>query len=162
MKKVIAFSICALLGGVAGYFSAPSLSRVVATWTEPQMFFITLLASDKSSVVCDCNDRPSNETEKELVRYLAVVQKAREKSPQSKMLAQETGLAYVRLSMIEQKLSQQSQAVGDIKRGQTELTALGWRDVSEPHLTSLVTQLNSEYQHLDGKYKTAATVASPR
>ena len=162
MKRVIAFSICALLGGVAGYFSSPSLARVVATWTESQMFFIVLLAGDKSSVVCECNDRPPNEAAKELARYLSVVQRAREKSPQSRMLAQEAGLAYVRLSMIERKLGEQSQAAEDMKRGQTELTALDWKDVSEPHLISLVSQFNSEYQHPDGKYKTAATVASPR
>src|SRR5713226_2769685 len=126
MKKVIAFCICTLLGGLAGYFSAPILSMWVAQSSDPAMFAGAMLANYKSSVVCNCNDRPATEGAKELSEYLSTLQTAKAKNQNSNVLSQEIGLTYVRLSMIEEKLDQQSQADEDMKHGQTELAALGW------------------------------------
>jgi hypothetical protein len=158
MRRVIALSIFALLGGIAGYFAAPVLSVWAAQSADPGMFALGILANYKSSVVCDCNDRPASEGVRELSEYLSSLQKHRVNSQKSKLLAQEIGLVYVRLSILEKKLDQQPRADEDLKRGQAELAALGWRDVSESHLTSLVTQLNSEYKRVD---QTSKALAAP-
>ena len=162
MKKVIAFSICALLGGLAGYFCAPILAMGLAQSSDPDIFAGAMLANYKSSVVCDCTDRPANEVAKELSEYLSALQRFREKDQRSEVLAQEIGLTYVRLSMAEKKLDQPSRAEEEMKRGQAELAALGWRDVSARHLTSLVAQLNSEYKPVDHKDKTLTSTSAPR
>jgi len=78
------------------------------------------------------------------------------------VLAQEIGLTYVRLSLVEQKLDQRSQSEEDMKRGQAELSALGWKDTSPTHLTSLVMQLNSEYKPVKRNNQTVATPATQR
>ena len=162
MKKVIAFSICTLLGAPAGYLSAPVLSMWVAQSSDPEMFAGAMLANYKSSVVCDCNDRPANEGAKELSQYLSALRRLRESNQKSKVLAQEVGLTYVRLSILEKKLNHQTQADEDMRRGQAELAALGWKDLSKPHLTSLVVQLNSEYKRVDRKDKAVAAASAPR
>ncbi len=162
MKKVIAFSICTLLGSLAGYFSAPILSMWVAQSSDPAMFAGAMLANYKSSVVCDYNDRPATEGAKELSEYLSSLKGLRAQNQKSKVLAQEIGLTYVRLSMVEKKLDQQSQADEDMKHGQTELAALGWKDVSKTHLKSLVTQLDSEYKRVDRKDKGVSAAATAR
>ncbi len=162
MKKIIALSICALLGVSAGYACAPVLSVWIVQSTDPEMFFGSTLALYKNMVVCDCNDRPAGESAKELSQYLSTLQTAKGKNQNSSVLSREIGLTYVRLSMIEEKLDQQSQADEDMKHGQTELTALGWKDVSKRHLRSLVTQLDSEYKRVDRKGKAIAAAASPR
>ncbi len=64
MKKIIALSICALLGGLAGYFAAPVLSMAVAQSSDPDIFAGAMLANYRNSVVCDCNDLPANESAK--------------------------------------------------------------------------------------------------
>jgi hypothetical protein len=162
MKKIIVFSICALLGGLAGYFCAPILATGLAQSSDPDIFAGAMLANYKSSVVCDCNDRPANEVAKELSEYLSTLQRFREKDQKSKLLAQEIGLTYVRLSMIEKKLDQPSRAEEEMKRGQAELVALGWGDLSAGHLTSLVAQLNSEYTPVGRKDKTTSASATAR
>lgn len=162
MRKVIALSICALLGGIAGYFCAPILAMWQAQSFDPDIFAGAMLANYKSSVVCDCNDRPANEVAKELSEYLSALERFREKDPKSKVLAQEIGLAYVRLSMVERKLDQPSRAEEEMKHGQAELAALGWGDVSARHLTSLVAQLNSEYKPVDRKDEATSASATAR
>lgn len=87
---------------------------------------------------------------------------AKAKNQKSNILAQEIGLTYVRLSVVEKKLDQQSQADEDMKRGQAELAALGWKNISTTHLTSLVVQLNSEYKRVDRKDKAVAAAAAPQ
>jgi hypothetical protein len=162
MKKVIAFSICVLLGGLAGYFSAPILSMWIAQSSDPDIFAGAMLANYKSSVVCDCNDRSANEVEKELSEYLSALQRFKEKDQKSRVLTQEIGLTYVRLSMVEKKLDQPSRADDEMKYGQAELAALGWKDVSAGHLTSLVAQLNSEYKSIERKDKAVSASATAR
>jgi len=159
MRRVIALSIFALLGCIAGYFAAPVLSMWAAQSADPVMFAGGIIANYKSSVVCDCNDRPASQGGRELSEYISSLQKHRANSPNSKLLAQEVGLAYVRLSILEKKLDQQPRADEDFKRGQAELAALGWKDVSESHLTSLVTRLNSEYKRADQTSKAVAATA---
>jgi hypothetical protein len=162
MKKIMAFSICALLGGLAGYFCAPILATGLAQSSDSDIFAGAMLANYKSSVVCDCNGRPANEVVKELSEYLSALQRFREKDQKSKVLAQEIGLTHVRLSMVEKKLDQPSRAEEEMKRGQAELAALGWRDVSAGHLTALVAQLNSEYRPVDRKDKAVSAWATAR
>ena len=162
MKKVIAFYMCALLGGLAGYFCAPILAMGLAQSSDPDIFAGAMLANYKSSVVCDCNDRPANEVVRELSEYLSALQRFRDKDQKSRVLAQEIGLTYVRLSIVEKKLGQQSRAEEEMKRGEAELAALGWRDVSAGHLTSLVAQLNSEYKPVDRKDKAVSASAIAR
>jgi hypothetical protein len=150
MKNVVALSFFALLGASAGYLFAPVLSIGMVRSSDAEMFATYVLGNYKSSVVCDCNGRPATENLKELSQYLSTLQRSRETKQNSKVLAQEIGLTYVRLSMVEEKLGQQPQADQDVSRGQTELAALGWKDLAKPHLTSLVIQLNSEYKPADG------------
>jgi len=156
MKKIIALSICALLGCIPGYVCAPVLSVGILQSTDPETFFGSYLALYKNLVVCDCKDRPSGESASELSRYLSTLQAAKAKNQNSKVLSQEIGLTYIRLSMVDQKLDKQSQADADMKQGQTELATLGWKDVSETHLRSLVTQLDSEYKKVNQKGKVVA------
>src|SRR6266403_615042 len=157
MKKAIALFICVLLGSLLGYFSAPILFMWVAQSSEPEMFTGSMLANYKSSVVCECNDRPPSEGVKELSEYLSILKGLRAQNQGSKMLAQEVGLGSVRLSTLESKLNQRVQADEDMRRGQEELAKLGWKDFSKAHLTSLVSQLNSEYKPFDRKSKTLST-----
>lgn len=162
MKKIIALSICALLGGLSGYVCSPFLSVGIVQFTDPEMFAGFNLALYNNLVVCDCDNRPAAESANKLSQYLSALQEARTNNPNSSLLAQEIGLTYVRLSMIEKKLDQQSQADEDMKRGQKELAALGWKDVSPAHLTSLVAQLSSEYKQGDGKGKANTPAAAPQ
>jgi hypothetical protein len=162
MKKIITLSICALLGGLVGYLAAPVLSMAVAQSSDPDIFSGAILANYKNSVVCDCNGLPANESAKKLSEYLSTLQRYREKDQKSCVLGQEIGLTYIRLSLVEKKLDQQSQSEEHMKRGQAELSALGWKDTSPTHLTSLVTQLNSEYRSVDRDNKVGATSAAPR
>jgi hypothetical protein len=161
MKKIIALSISALLGGFAGYFCAPILSMAVAQSSDPDIFAGAMLANYKSSVVCDCNERPAHEGARELSEYLATLQRFKEKDQKSTLLAQEIGLTYARLSLIEKKLDQQSRSEEDMRRGQAELSALGWKDTSSAHLNSLVAQLNSKYEPAKPSSKTAAADNTP-
>lgn len=92
MKKIIALSICALLGSLAGYFAAPILSMAVAQSSDPDIFAGAMLANYKNSVVCDCNNLPPNESAKNYQKYLSALQSYREKDQKSTVLAQEIGL----------------------------------------------------------------------
>jgi hypothetical protein len=160
MKKPIILSICALLGVVAGYFVAPIAAMPVVQAFDPAMFTGAMIAGYRAQVICECNSRPAAEGVKDLSEYISVLKKYRPTNPRSIFLGREMGLAYVRRSMLEKKLAQQSQSDDDIKSGQTELAALGWKDVSESHLTYLVTQLDAEYQSTKQKSdKNSTTVA---
>lgn len=162
MKKLIALSICALVGGLAGYFCAPILATAVAQFSDPDIFAGAMLAAYKTSVVCDCNERPANEGAKELSEYLAALQRFKEKDQKSTLLGQEIGLTYVRLSLIEKKLDQESRSEEHMKNAQAELSALGWKDTSSAHLTSLVAQLDSKYKPANQSNKTVAAADSPK
>jgi hypothetical protein len=153
MKTTVILSVCALLGALAGYFCAPLVSVGVFQSNDPEMFYGSILALVKSSVVCDCARRPPDESAKSVSKYLSTLQTAKAKNQSSRMLSQEIGLTYVRLSMVEEKLNQQSQADSHLEQGEKELASIGWRDVTSDHLKSLVTQLDSEYQRADDKGK---------
>lgn len=145
MKKPPILLICLILGSAAGNLLAHPLAYAIAQSHNPQMFWYSILARYETSVLCGCEDlHPGDET-KTLAKYLSSIQQGRASSPNSKLLAQEAGLTYVRLALSERKLNQEAQATDDMKRGQAELAGLGWKDTSEPHLTALVIQLNSEY-----------------
>jgi hypothetical protein len=163
MKKVIALSVCAFLGAVAGCFVAPFIAVPVVQASDPVMFWGAILAGAKAEVICECIGRPASESAKLLSEHLSTLNQIRNSNPKSKILAQEMGIEYVRLSMFEKKLGQQSKGDEDMKRGQTELTALGWKNVSESNLVYLLAQLDSQYEPAgNGKSKTAAPVAAAR
>jgi hypothetical protein len=126
------------------------------------MFYVSVLALVKSSVVCDCAQRPPDESVKSLTEYLSTLQTAKAKNQSSKMLSQEIGLTYVRLSIVEEKLNQQPQADNHLEQGKKELASIGWTDVTSDHLKSLVTQLDSKYQRADGKGKPSSNPGTAR
>ena len=163
MKKVIALSVFALLGSIAGYFVAPFAAGAVVQTSDPTFYWGPILAGYKAEVICVCNNRPPSESAKELSEYLSALKNLRSRSPKSKLLAQEMGLAYIRLSIVEGRLAQKSASDDDMKRGQEELRALGWKDVSESHLVYLVAQLNADSQPAnDKKEENNTTVANAK
>lgn len=153
MRKAVVVSICALLGLIAGYFAAPIASIWFVQSTEPEMFGAFSLFLVESFVVCNPKNQPPSERVKELSKDLSILQGWRDKNRNSRVLGQEIGLTYVRLSQLEQTLGHDAQADGHMKHGQGELAALGWKDVSAAHLTALVTQLNSECNEVDQRNK---------
>jgi hypothetical protein len=151
--RISLLAVCAFAGIAAGYLCAPLLTMWVFQSTEPELFAGSNLALYKNLVVCDCDDRPAEQNAKKLSTYLSTLQELKGKNPESGLLSQETALTYIRLSLAEKKLDQQSQADEDMRRGQSELARLGWKDVSAEHLYLLVSQLNSEYKRPDKTQK---------
>jgi hypothetical protein len=156
MRKTIVICACALLGLFAGYFTAPIVSMWFLQSTEPDMFGAFLLSLVDNSVVCNCDNQPPSESLKTLTSDLSTLQRWRTQNQSSHVLGQEIGLVDIRLARLDQELGHQSQADEDMKQGQRELTALGWKDVSPQHLIALTAQLNSEYKPIDQKNKTVA------
>ncbi|MFZ0980909.1 MAG: hypothetical protein WAN23_16010 [Candidatus Acidiferrales bacterium] len=145
MKKTIAISVCVLLGAVAGYFVAPIASIGIIQSTESDMFGAFVLYIMEGQIGCACANQPPAESANEVSKDISILEGWRTQNKVSRVLAQEIGLAKVRLSQLEMQLGRNAQADQDMKSGQKELAALGWKDVSSAHLTALVTQLNSEY-----------------
>lgn len=156
MRKVIIVCVCALVGLSAGYFAAPLASIGFVQSTEPDMFGAFLLYLADSSTACNCDHQPPSERLKTLASDLSSLQRWRDQNRNSRALSQEIGLTEIRLSRLEQELGHHAQGDDDMKHGQVELTALGWKDVSAAHLIALTTQLNSEYKQVDQKGKTVA------
>jgi len=156
MKKAIAISVCALLGLAAGYFAAQPASMWYIQSTEPDMFGAFALDVIDSSIACNCENKPPSEALKIVSGDLSTVRGWRGQNRSSLMLAQEIGLGYVRLSQLEQKLGNGAEADNDMKHGQHELAALGWKDISPAHLTALVKRMDSGYQEPYQKEKNAA------
>lgn len=146
MKKIIAVSICTLLGVALGYFAAPIASMSYIQSSEPDMFSAFMLAMVDSSIACNCENQPASESIKTVTDDLALLQRWRNQNPNSVQLKQEIGLAEIHLSRLDQELGQQGQADENMKRAQAELAALGWKNVSAAHLIAVTKQLDSEYQ----------------
>lgn len=155
MKKIIAASLCALLGVAFGYFAAPIASMSYIQSREPDMFGAFMLAMVDSSIACNCENQPASESIKTVTDDLATLQRWRNQNPNSVQLKQEIGLAEVHLARLDAELAQQDQADENIKRAQAELAALGWENVSAAHLFALTKQLDSEYQTPNQPSKTA-------
>lgn len=153
-------AICAVAGVAAGYVCAPLLSVWVVQSTDPEISAGANLALYKNLVVCDCDNRTAEQNAKELSTYLSTLQESKGKNPESRLLSQEIGLTYVRLSLTEKKLGHQSQTDEDMRRGQSELARLGWKDVSGEHLYLLLSQLNSEYQRPDKTQKNSLAASA--
>ncbi len=145
MKKAIAISICVLLGAIAGYFIAPFVSFGIIQITEPDMSGAFLLSLVDDQIGCSCANKPPAESANEVSKDISILEGWRTRNQGSHVLAQEIGLAEVRLSQLEMRLGRKAQADQDMASGQEELAALGWKDVSSAHLTALVTRLDSEY-----------------
>lgn len=156
MKKTIVISLCALLGLAAGYFAAGPASMWYIQSTEPDMFGAFAFTIVNNSIACTCKNTPPNEALKTVSDGLSTLRGWRDQDRSSLMLAQEIGLAYVRLSQLEQKRGDNVQADSDMKHGQHKLAALGWKDVSPAHLTALVKRMDSPYQAPDQNEKAAA------
>lgn len=156
MKKIIAVSICTLLGVAFGYFAAPIASMSYIQSREPDMFGAFMLATIDSSIACNCENQPASGSIKTVTDDLAILQRRRNQNPNSVQLKQEIGLAEVHLSRLDQELGQQSQADENIKQAQAELGALGWKNVSAAHLIALTKQLDSKYKNPNQPNSTAA------
>jgi hypothetical protein len=145
VKKVIAISVCVLLGAAAGYFIAPFTSFGIIQLTEPDMSGAFLLSLVENQIGCTCANQPPSESIAEVSKSIAILEGWRARNQGSRLLGQEIGLGDVRLSLLATQLGHSAQANQDMTNGQKELAALGWKDVSSAHLTALVKQLNSEY-----------------
>ncbi|HUJ30981.1 MAG TPA: hypothetical protein VLY23_06845 [Candidatus Acidoferrum sp.] len=157
MRKTIAIFVCALLGLCAGYFVAPIASMGFVRWNEPDLFGAFAFSLVDSSISCSCENQPPAETFETLTDDLSTLQRWRKQNPESRILKQEIGLAQVRLSRIEQELGHAAQSDVDMKDGQEELAALGWKNLSAAHLIALTTQLDSEYKQGNQKTKSAVS-----
>lgn len=156
MRKAIVVSICALLGLIGGYFAAPIASMGFVRLTEPDMFGAMPLFLVEGFIACNPKNQPPSERVEELANYLSILQRSRDQNRNSRVLRQDIGLTYVRLSLLEQKSGNNAQADEDMRHGRDELATVGWKDVSAAHLTALVTQLDSEYKEVDQKNKAVA------
>lgn len=161
MKRLIAISVCALLGIVGGYFAAPIASWWYITSHEPDLLGAQMLYLVECFAACNSEDQAASERVTKLTGYLSTLQTWKAQNPQSQVLDQEIGLIYIRLSQTEGKLGHDAQAKEYLGHAQTELTALGWKNVSAAHLTALVTQLDSENKQDNQKKQTAASARKP-
>jgi hypothetical protein len=147
MKKIVAISICTLLGIAVGYAAAPVASTLFIESSEPDMLGAFMLSVVDAQVVCDCQNKPASESIKSVTDALTALQHWSSQNPNSVRLQQEIGLVDVHLSRLNQELGQQSQAAEEMKQAQTEFTTLGWKDISPEHLIALTKQLDSEYKN---------------
>lgn len=156
MKRAIIIAVLASLGIAAGYLVAPFVSEGYVTTREPDLtggFFLFLV---DSMISCGCENQPPSESAKEVAKEISDLQGWRKPNPRSHLLGLEIGLAEVRLSRLERKLGENAQADNDMKRGQVELTGLGWKNTAPEHLTAVVTQLDSGYQRTGQRSNTVA------
>jgi hypothetical protein len=160
MKKPIAFSICALLGALAGYAAAPIAASIAFQTNDPELAWGSVFGGARTETICDCVGRAASENIKSLSQSISTDEILHTSNPNSKIIAQDLGLTYVRLSMIERKIGQEAQSEDSMKHGQAQLKAIGWKDVSERHLVHLVTQLNSEFKPAGNKTNSDASKAS--
>lgn len=144
--KVAILAVCALLGGVGGYFAAPIASNMYVQAKEPDMFGAFLFYLIDADIICNCQNRPPNEALQTLKKDISLLQGWRRQNPKSQMLAQEIGLAQVRLSRVEESLGDEAQAEAALNAARDELASVGWKDLSAAHLIALTTQLDSEYR----------------
>ncbi len=145
MKATI-LAICALVGLVTGYFAAPIASYGYLRAKEPDMFGAFLFFLVDNEIACNCQNQPPNESLKTVKNSISILQGWRNQNPNSQMLAQEIGLAQVRLSRVEEALGDEAQAEEGLNAARIELAPLGWKDLSAAHLIALTTQLDSEYR----------------
>jgi len=149
MKRAIILLACGILGGISGFFVAPFATMGFMQSTEPKLFGAFMFSLIDSSIVCNCETQPPNQAIKTLKSDLSSLEKWQGQNEKSNVLAQEIGLAEVRLSRLERELSRNEEADRDMKSAQEQLKALGWKDVSGEHLIALTKQLNSKYRPVD-------------
>jgi hypothetical protein len=125
MRKGIITSVCALLGLIAGYLAAPVASIWLIQSTEPDMFGAFTLFLAESFIACNPKNQPPSERVQELSKNLSLLPGWRDQNRGSRVLSQEIGLTYVRLSQLDQSLGNNAHADEDMRDGQDELTALG-------------------------------------
>ena len=95
--------------------------------------------------------------------YLKAVQKHRDAKPEppsDKMLALESALTDVRLSVVDQKLGNGTESAEYVKRAQQEFSALGWTNVSAAHLQNVVYRWDAQYRTPDQIKSSPPTVQS--
>jgi hypothetical protein len=156
MKRAIVLLACGTLGGISGYFVAPFASMGIVQSTEPKLFGAFMFSLVDRSIVCSCESEPPGEAVKKLMSDLSALEKWQGQDEKSNVLAQEIGLAEVRLSRVERDLSRNAEADRDMKRAQEQLKALGWKDTREEHLIVLTKRLNSEVKSDDRKSNSVA------
>ena|ERR1700735_518284 len=160
MKRVIALSLCALLGAFAGYAVAPIAAVIAFEITDPELSWGSVFGGARDETICNCVGAEASANIQSLSQSISTDEKLHASNPNSKIIAQDLGLNYVHLSMIEKKIGQEAQSEESIKRGQAQLKAIGWKDVSERHLVHLVTQLNSEFNPASNETNSTASKVS--
>jgi hypothetical protein len=149
MKRATILLACGILGGISGFFTAPFASMGFVQSTEPQLFGAFVFSLVDRSIVCNCETQPPDQAIKTLKSDLSSLEKWQGQNEKSNVVAQEIGLAEVRLSQLERELSRNAEADRDMKSAQEQFKALGWKDISGEHLVALTKQLNSEYRSVD-------------
>lgn len=160
MKRAIALSVCALLGAFAGYAAAPIAASIAFQSTDPELAWGSVFGGARTETICDCVGAQASENIMSLSQSISTDEILHTSNPNSKIIAQDLGLNYVRLSMTEKKIGQEAQSEDSMKHGQAQLKAIGWKDVSEKHLVHLVNQLNSEFKPASEKTNSNTSKAS--
>lgn len=161
MKRAIVLLTCGILGGISGYFVAPFASMGFVQSTEPQLSGAFMFSLIDSSIVCNRETQPPDQAIETAKSDLSSLEKWQGQNEKSNVLAQEIGLAEVRLSRLERELSRNAEADRDMKGAQEQLKALGWKDTSEEHLIALTKRLNSEFKS-DGRKNNSVSVLATR
>lgn len=160
MKRLIVLLISALLGAFAGYAAAPFAASIAFESNDPELAWGSVFGGARTETICDCVGAQASENIKSLSQHVSTDEILHASNPNSKIIAQDLGLSCVRLSMIERRIGQQTQSEDSLKRGQAQLKAIGWKDVSETHLVHLVTQLNAQFKPTGDKKNASDSKAS--
>jgi hypothetical protein len=149
MKKFIPTPAGLLLGLILGLLGWEMAAGLMARAREPRLFGSFMFSLVRNAAICDCANRPPQESRDRLLRYWQTVQKLRDAKPEpqaAEMLALESGLTDVRLSVVDQRLGNTVDSNDHTKRAQQELSALGWTNVSAAYLQNVVNRWDAQYK----------------
>ncbi len=149
MKKFIPTPVGLLLGLILGLLGWQMAAGLMIRVREPQLFGNFVFSLVRNAAICDCANRPPQASRDSLLRYWQAVQKLRDAKPEpqsAEILALESGLTEVRLSVVDQRLGNMVDSNNYMKRGQQELTALGWSNVSAAYLQNVVNRWDAQYK----------------
>jgi hypothetical protein len=161
MKRLIPAAAGLVVGLILGYFAGSLAAAGAIMVHEPRLFSSFAFAGYRSTVICDCENRPAQQARESLLGYWGIVQKHRDAkppSPSNSILALESALTDVRLSVVDQKLGNAAEAGDYMKRAQQELSALGWSNVSAGYLQNVVYRWDTQYRAPNPNKNTAQTI----
>ncbi|MDE3170419.1 MAG: hypothetical protein KGL75_09765 [Acidobacteriota bacterium] len=147
MKLLISICLSVVLGLTTGYFLAPIASVAYMQSAHPDLFGAYIFFLADNFAFCLRQNEPPTKSIETVTKSLDDIQTWHAKDPKNRYLAQETGLVEAQRARLELKGGQTAQAEQDIRDSQRELTALGWKDVTQNHLIKVTAQVTSEYSH---------------